>query len=149
MNAYKNASFAGIILYLFGIVLIIYGLANQGIEKNLDQEGLIAKGKVYELHVVEPYRQAMVEFTTTDGRTVKFLDKLFWNQDFEKYKVGQEVEVIYNPADPEGTATINDFFQRNTAPWWPFIVGLVVILVGWIMRKSMLKKAKIYEGQHK
>lgn len=147
MNAYKNASFVGIILYLFGIVLIVYGLYNLGIEKKLDKEGLTAKGIVYELNVVEPYRQAWVEFTTADGKKVHFLDKLFWNQDFEKYKVGQEVEVIYNPADPKGTATINEFFQRNTAPWWPFVVGLIVIFVGRIMRRSMRKKARNYEGQ--
>ncbi len=146
MNAYKNASYTGFILYLFGIVLIIYGLTNLGKEMNLDQKGLKTKGKVYDLNVVEPYRQAWVQFTTNEGRTVRFLDKLFWNQDFNKYTIGQEVEVIYDPANPEATATINEFFQRNTTPWWPFIVGLVVIFVGWIMRRIMLKKAKIYEG---
>ena len=147
MNAYKNASYAGIVLYLIGVVLIAYGLFNYGIEMDLDQKGQKATGTVYELAVTEPYRQAMVEFKTEEGKTVRFLDKLFWNQDFGKYKVGQQVEVIYDPANPEATATINDFFQRNSAPWWPFIVGLVVLLVGWIMRRTMLRKAKILDGQ--
>lgn len=135
------------ILYIFGIVLIVYGLANLGTEKELDQKGLKAKGKVYDLNVVEPYRQAWVEFKTNKGKTVRFLDKLFWNHEFETYKVGQEVEVIYNPDKPEQTATINNFFQRNTAPWWPFLVGLVIIIVGWFMRRIMLEKAKNYEEQ--
>lgn len=146
MNAYKNASYVGIVLFIIGLVLMVYGLANLGIENELDENGLKAKGTVYELNVVEPYRQAWVEFKTEEGETVKFLDKLFWNQDFETYKVGQEVEVIYNPEDPAATATINNFFQRNTAPWWPFIVGVVVMLVGIIMRRRMLKKAKKYEN---
>ena len=55
---------------------------------------------------------------------------------------GQKVEVLYDPANPIQTAVINDFFQRTTAPWWPVIVGGIVFLVGFIMRKIMLRKAK-------
>lgn len=109
MNGYRNASYVGIFLVLIGIGLIIYGLVNLGIEKKLTQKGLTTMGKVFDLNVVEPYRQAMVEFKTHDGRTVRFLDKLFWNVRFNKYKIGQEVVVIYDPSNPEGTATINDF----------------------------------------
>lgn len=56
MNAYRNASFVGIILVIIGIVLIVYGLVNLGMEKKLNQKGLITMGTVYELNVVEPYR---------------------------------------------------------------------------------------------
>jgi len=148
MNAYKNASYAGYALYFFGIVLILFGFGNLMIEQELDRNGVETTGTVFELEVNEPYRQAWVEFTA-DGQTVQFLDKLFWNQDFEKYQVGDQVSVIYEPADPQGTATINDFFQRNTAPWWPSILGLVVFFTGFFMRRSMLKKAEILEGQQK
>lgn len=89
----------------------------------------------------------MVEFKTQDGRTVRFLDKLFWNVRFNKYKIVQEVVFIYDPANPEVTATINDFFQRNTAPWWPFIVGIVVMLIGIVFRRRMKRKARIYDSQ--
>lgn len=37
---------------------------------------------------------------------------------------------------------INDFFQRATAPWWPVIVGGILFIVGFVLRKIMLKKAK-------
>jgi|GEM_PF-891853 len=147
MNAYKNASYAGFVLYLIGIVLILYGWTNLSREMELNKKGLTAKGYVFDLNVVEPYRQAWVKFKTDKGKTVRFLDKLFWSTVFNKYTVGQEVEVIYDPANPEKTATINEFFQRQTGPWWPVIVGLVVVLVGWIMRRIMLKKARMYEGQ--
>lgn len=147
MNAYRNASYAGFILYLIGIVVIIYGLVNLSTEKNLDKNGLKAKGTVFDLEVIEPYRRAWVEFKTDRGVAVRFLDKLYWNHSFNKYARGQVVDVIYDPADPVKTATINDFFQRNTAPWWPCIVGAIVLFVGWIMRRTMLRKAKAFDAQ--
>ncbi|WCL49631.1 DUF3592 domain-containing protein [Leptospira sp. GIMC2001] len=145
MNAYRNASYAGFVLYFIGIVLFIYGFANLSIELDLDEKGLKATGEVYDLEVTEPYRQAWVVFQTQDGKTVRFMDKLFWNQDFEKYTVGQKVEVLYDPANPNQTAVIDDFFQRTTAPWWPVIVGSIIILVGYVMRKVMLRKAAAFD----
>lgn len=142
MNGYRNASYVGFVLYMLGIVVVVYGLYNRGIEKKLDPKGLKAKGKVYDLTVIEPYRKAMVEFKNEKGKTIRFEDKLFWNHSFKKYTKGQEVEVIYDPADPIRTAVINEFFQRATAPWWPVIVGGILFLVGFIMRKIMLRKAK-------
>ncbi|WP_167883588.1 DUF3592 domain-containing protein [Leptospira ognonensis] len=141
MNGYRNASYVGFVLYLFGIVLLIYGFYNLSIEKDLDQKGLKTTGEVYDLEVTEPYRQAWVMFTTSEGKQIRFLDKLFWNHSFEKYKKGDQVEVIYDPASPHQTAVINHFFQRTTAPWWPVIVGAIVFLVGFFMRKIMLRKA--------
>ncbi|MDZ4726742.1 MAG: DUF3592 domain-containing protein [Leptospira sp.] len=142
MNGFRNASYVGFVLYMFGIILFMYGFYNLSIEKDLDQKGLKTTGEVYDLEVTEPYRQAWVIFKTEKGQTVRFLDKLFWNHSFEKYKKGQKVEVLYDPANPIQTAVINDFFQRTTAPWWPVIVGGIVFLVGFIMRKIMLRKAK-------
>lgn len=142
MNAFRNASYVGFVLYMLGLVTAGYGLYNLTIEKKLDQVGEKAQGKVYDLAVIEPYRKAMVEFKTSKGKTVRFEDKLFWNHSFEKYKKGQVVEVLYDPKDPIRTAVINEFFQRATAPWWPVIVGGIVFLVGFILRRIMLRKAK-------
>ena len=142
MNGFRNASYLGFVLYLIGLVVIGYGLYNLSIEKNLDKVGLKTKGKVFDLAVVEPYRKAMVEFKDAKGRTVRFEDKLFWNHSFQKYTKGQEVEVLYDPADPIRTAVINDFFQRATAPWWPVIVGGILFVVGFVLRKIMLRQAK-------
>jgi len=142
MNGFRNASYVGFVLYLIGLVVIGYGLFNLSIEKNLDEVGLKTKGKVYGLAVVEPYRKALVEFKDSKGKKVQFEDKLFWNHSFQKYTKGQEVEVLYDPADPIRTAVINDFFQRATAPWWPVIVGGILFIVGFVLRKIMLKKAK-------
>lgn len=145
MNGFRNASYAMFVLMLAGLVVIGYGLYNLSLEKEFDRKGEMAYGIVYELAVTEPYRQAMVQFATKDGKIVHFLDKLYWNHSFEKYKVGQQVSVIYDPADPEKTATIDEFFQRNTAPWWPVIVGGIAFFAGLILRISLLKKARQFD----
>jgi hypothetical protein len=113
MNGFRNASYVGFVLYLIGAVVIGYGLYNLSIEKNLDKVGLKTKGKVFDLAVVEPYRKAMVESKDAKGKTHRFEDKLFWNHSFQKYTKGQEVEVLYDPADPIRTAVINDFFSTR------------------------------------
>lgn len=146
MNGYKIASYFGFFFVLIGFILIAYGLVNMGVEMKLNQKGIKTIGKVYDLNVVPPYRQAMVEFTTNNGRTVRFVDKLFWNVQFNKYQIGQEVVVIYDPSNPEATAIINDFFQRNTMAGWPILLGVIVIILGLIYRRSMKRKAVFYES---
>ncbi len=147
MNAYKNASYVGFVLYLIGIIVIGYGLFNLHAEKVLDKTGIKTQGKVFDLMVIEPYRRAMVEFKDQNKKTIRFLDPLFWNHSFNKYKKGQQVEVIYDPDYPQKTAKINEFFQRQTTPWWPVIVGFMVFFVGWLMRRIMLKKAKAWDAR--
>ena len=145
MSAYKRASYVGFVLYFFAAILGLYGLYNFGEKVSLDERGITTQGEVLDLMVIEPYRRAEVKFETNDGQTVYFVDDLYWNQDFNAYQKGQQVEVIYDPADPQSTAVINDFFQRNTAPWWPVIVGAMVFLVGFIMRRVMLGKHERWE----
>ena len=64
MNAFKNASYVGFVLYLIGIVLILYGLSNLAEERELDEKGIITQGKVYDITVIEPYHRANVKFKT-------------------------------------------------------------------------------------
>lgn len=147
MNGYRNASYMGFVLVLIGLVVAAYGLYNLTIEWDLDKKGLKTQGEVFELEAIPPYNRAWVMFTTKSGETVRFLDKLYWNKYFNTYTIGQKVEVIYDPADPIQTATINDFFQRNTAPWFPVILGGIVALVGILMRRMLLRKAKRLDEQ--
>ncbi|MBI2258754.1 MAG: DUF3592 domain-containing protein [Flavobacteriia bacterium] len=149
MNAYRNVSYVGFVLLFIGLVLFGYGIYNLNIEKELDKVGVSTKGMVYELETIEPYKRAWVKFADQKGDTIRFLDKLYWNKSFEKYTIGQEVEVLYNPNDPMQTATINDFFQRNTAPWWPVVLGGIVSLIGLLLRRRMLKKAKKFDESYK
>nr|WP_279631088.1 DUF3592 domain-containing protein [Leptospira bouyouniensis] len=121
--------------------MCLYGFYHLTIEKQLDTKGKKTKGEVYALEITEPYRQAWVEFKTEKGQTIRFLDKLFWNHSFEKYKKGQKVDVLYDPENPIQTAVTNDFIQRTTVSWWPVIVGMIVIMVGFVFRKIMKRKA--------
>lgn len=147
MNAYRNASYVGFVLFLIGLVLVGYGIVNFKKEVKTDNIGLKATGKVFDFNVTVPYSQAWVEFKTEKGKSVRFLDKLMWNTHFQKYKIGQQVEVVYEPADPEKTARINEFFQRNIEPWFPVIIGGVLFLVGFVLRRIMLRKAKQFDEE--
>lgn len=148
-NSYKvAANVIGFFLFSASIVLIAYGLYNLKLEKDLDAVGIKAEGTVIDLAVVQPYRLAIVEFRTKDGQTIQFQDKLYWNWQFEKYKVGDKVDVIYDPKAPHQTAVINDFFQRNTAPWFPVIMGVVVALVAWITRKILHRKSERWQQKY-
>ena len=144
MGSYKRASYVGYVLYLFSFVLFAYGLVNLEKQLAFDEKGVLAQGMVYNLMAIEPYRRAEVKFKTKTGQSIQFIDKLYWLQDFKAYKKGDKVSVLYDPAAPQKTAMINDFFQRNTEPWWPVIVGCIVFLFGFVLRKIMLKKARAY-----
>lgn len=145
MNAYKNASYVGFVLYFFALVLFAYGFVNLSEKWNLDYKGEIVQGKIMNLMVIEPYHRAEVTFTTKQGQTLHFVDVLYWNKDLDTYKKGDVVPVIYDPAAPQQSAMINGFFQRNTAPFWPMMVSFIVWVFGFVMRRIMLKKARAYE----
>lgn len=142
MNAYKRVTFVGYVLFIASLVLLVYGLKNLLDERQLDQDGLITTGWVFELEDIPPYQRAWVKFESSTGDTVRFLDKLFWNKYFFKYKIGQELEVIYDPKNPILSATINEYFQRNTGPWFPVVLGAIVALVGLIVIRVYRRKAK-------
>lgn len=148
-NSYKvAATVISFFLFSASIVLVVYGLYNLKLEMDLDAVGIKTEGIVIDLAVVQPYRLAIVEFRTKDGQTIQFQDKLYWNWQFEKYKVGDKVEVIYDPKAPYQTAVINDFFQRNTAPWFPVIIGVVVAFVVWITRKILHRKSERWQQKY-
>lgn len=147
MNAYKIGSYIAFIFFIIAIVLIAYGITDFVKRKDFEKKAIITTGVVYDFCVTPPYKQALVEFTAQDGTKVIFVDKLFWNAEFNTYIIGQEVEVIYDPADPYKTAYINGFFQKNIAIWWPIILGIISVIAGIIMRISMLKKSKMFEDR--
>ena len=74
---------------------------------------ITVKGKVHDISKKGIYRSAIVKFTTKEGKRVIFISKLDVNVDLFDYKIGQEVEVIYAPKDPHGTASINTFAERK------------------------------------
>lgn len=147
MNAYRNASFVGIVLMLAGLGLSIYAGSFLREEMELNRKGIVVKGKVFEIEKRDFYRQPWVVFTTKRGEQVRFLSKLMADVSLFKYRVGQQVDVIYDPANPRRTAEINSFFERNTRQLWVGFLGVVLILVGFLFRLAMRRKARRYDAQ--
>lgn len=146
MNAYKSASFVGIVIFLFGIIIAIYGFSFLLEQNELEKNGIIVKGKVVDINKKAIYRSPFVRFKTKDGQTITFLSKLEVNVDLFKYKIGQEVEVIYHKDNPK-QAEINAFWERNVAQLYLGCFGVFLMLFGWFLRKRFLKKAKQYNAQ--
>lgn len=146
MNAYKNASFVGIVIFLAGIVITIYGFSFLLEQNDLQQNGIIVKGTVVDINKKDFYRAPFVRFTTKDNQTITFLSKLDVNVDLFTYKIGQEVDVIYHKDDPN-QAEINAFWERNVAQIYLGCLGIFLILFGFFLRKFLLKKAKKYAAQ--
>lgn len=66
----------------------------------------------------------VVRFQTEDGRTIEFESGLGSNM---PPKVGEEVEVFYDPARPEeARITVGSAFRRAK---WPFIIAAVFIAI--------------------
>jgi hypothetical protein len=143
MNAYKRVAFVGIVLFLFGVVISIYGFSFLLEENELSENGVIVKGKVVDINQKDIYRSPFVEFTTLEGEKITFLSPLDVNVDFFQYEIGDEVEVIYNKNNPKH-AQINAFWERNTAQMYLGFLGVFLMLFGLLFRRRMLRKAKRY-----
>lgn len=141
MSAYKRVAFVGIILFLFGVVITIYGFSFLLQENELSENGVIVKGKVVDINEKDFYRAPFIEFTTLEGEKIIFLSPLDVNVDFFDYKIGDEVEVIYNKNNPKH-AQINAFWERNTAQMYLGFVGIFLIFFGLLFRRRMLRKAR-------
>lgn len=147
MNAYKNASFVGIVLFLFGIVITGYGFSFLLEETDLTENGVKVKGKVVDINHKDFYRSPFVEFKTLEGKKYTFLSKLDVNVDFFQYEIGQEVGVIYHKDDPS-KAEIDAFWERNTAQMYLGFLGVFLMLFGIIFRRRMLRKARKYSQKY-
>ncbi len=143
MNAYKNASFIGIVIFFFGVVITGYGFSFLLEKEALDANGVRVKGTVISIEQKAIYRSPVVEFRTLEGKKVTFMSDVDINVDFFDYKVGQEVDVIYDKDKPR-KAKIDTFWQRNVAQVYLGCLGLFLMLLGWFLRRFFLKKAKKY-----
>lgn len=147
MNAYKRVAFVGIILFLFGAVIAIYGFSFLIEDNELSENGVIVTGKVIDINQKDIYRSPFVEFTTLEGEKITFLSPLDVNVDLFQYQIGDEVEVIYNKNNPKH-AQINAFWERNTAQLYLGFLGVFLMLFGLFFRRRMLKKAKKYASNY-
>ena len=146
MNVYKRVSFVGIVIIIFGLILFVYGFSFLMEKTDLDKNGIKVTGTVIDINQKDIYRSPFVEFTTKEGQKVTFLSRLDANVDLFQYTIGQEVEVIYHKDDPNN-CEINAFWERNAPQLVLGCFGFILLLVGIIVRRRFLKKAKRYSAQ--
>jgi hypothetical protein len=144
MNAYKTASFVGIVIALFGVVIAIYGFRFLLERNDLQKNGVRVKGKVIEIAENGPmYRMPVVEFKTLEGKKSMFQSRLQINKSMFTYMVGQEVNVMYMK-DNLKNAEIDAFWEQNFPQIFLGCFGVFLFLFGFILRGIFLRKAKKY-----
>jgi hypothetical protein len=143
MNAYKNAAYVGFVLSIFGVVITVYGFSFLLKLNELDANGVIVKGTVFQIEEKAIYRSPWVKFKTLEGKEYMFLSELEQNKDLFPYVIGQEVEVIYNKNNPQD-GRINAFWERNFGQIFLGIFGIFLIFFGFFVRWQFLRKAKKY-----
>lgn len=74
-------------------------------------------------------QRAVVQFATEDNKAPSFLASRF-----EKYEIGEQVPVIYNPADPQ-QAYVNSFLGLWAVSISSIIIGLSLALISLLFRK--------------
>ena len=67
MNAYKTASYVGFIILIFGMIIAIYGFSFLLKQNDLEANGIIVKGTVFEIEHKAIYRSPWVRFKTPEG----------------------------------------------------------------------------------
>lgn len=141
MNAYKRASFVGIVLFLFGIVIAMYGFSFLLQTNDLQKNGIIVQWKVVGIAEKAIYRSPIVEFVTNDDQKMTFKSRLEVNRYMFDYTIGQEVEVIYHKDDPTN-AEINAFREQYMPQIYLGSFGVFLMLLGIFLRWLFLRKAK-------
>lgn len=145
MNAYRNASFVGFVLMLFGLVIVGYGAYHLKDYWNLEENAVRTTGTVIEIGNNGPmYKFPIIEFTAQDGKTYRFKRDLELNMDFFDYTIGQTVNVIYDTSNPNN-ARLDQFWDKHFLHIFLGGFGVFLFLFGWIFRRIMLGKAKRYD----
>ena len=142
MNAYRNASYVGFVIMIFGAIITVYGFSFLLNQQELEANAVRVKGTVIELSSNGPmYLAPVVKFKTNEGREITFRSELDLNKSLNPYSVGQEVNVIYHKDNPT-KAKIDAFWEANFGQIFLGIFGLIVMLVGLIIRWSLMRKSR-------
>jgi hypothetical protein len=143
MFVYK---FVGTMVMLMGIgVGSLATLSSDTWEKlgiNYVENGILTTGTVIEINEKGIYRAPIVRFKANDGQTYTFLSQFDRNKDLFDLKIGQKIEIIYDPKKPR-KAQENTFWARYGPKVIPALIGGVIILVGLFTFTRGRKKIEI------
>lgn len=144
-TSYRRLSMVGIILMFIGIGLGIWGAKVLLKEHALTKKGIRTQGTVVSVHKNGIYRSPIVEFNTLEGERISFRSNFEYNLDLYPYKIGDVVPVIYEPNNPN-SAEIDAFWEHNFLYLFLIGLGMILLLVGFVVRFVFLKKARAYES---
>ena len=141
MGAYRAVSYVGIVIFLLGGVVAVYGLTFWLEVEDLKKNGIKAEGTVYEIGQKAIYRFPFVKFKTKEGKEIMFKSQLEVNMDLFQYKIGDKVTVIYHKDDPNNVR-IDGFWEKNIERLYLGVLGAIVMMVGLIVRWRFARKAR-------
>ncbi|WP_299454489.1 DUF3592 domain-containing protein [uncultured Microscilla sp.] len=141
MSAYRRVSYVGVVLFILGGGVAVYGFTFWQKTQNLKKNGIRTKGTVYEIGSKAIYRFPFVKFTTKKGEEIRFRSKLEVNVDLFNYKIGQEVDVIYHKYNPHN-ARIDKFWENNMAELYLTLLGVIIMFVGLMVRWFFIRKVR-------
>ena len=130
MFVYK---FVGTMVMIMG--LVTGSLATLGSDTwarlgiNVVENGVVTTGTVVGINEKGIYRAPIVRFKAADGREYTFLSQFDRNIDLFKLKVGEKIEIIYDPQRPQ-RAQENSFWGRYGPRVIPAGMAGIMILVG-------------------
>jgi hypothetical protein len=121
-----------LVLLVVGGGIVWFGLYIRGNMQATIATMIPAEGRVVALETRErPGKQStyrpIVEFVSETGQSVRFTDSTGSNP--PAHRVGDTVEVLYDPATPE-FAMVNSFFNIHGVSLIPLIVGGAFTLFG-------------------
>ncbi|OJJ21495.1 hypothetical protein BKI52_13195 [marine bacterium AO1-C] len=141
MGAYRAVSYVGVVIFILGGIVAVYGFTFWQSTQNLKKNGIRVEGTVFEIGSKAIYRFPFVKFTTKKGEEIRFKSRLEVNMDLFKYKVGDKVTVIYHKDDPRN-ARIDKFWEQNMPELYLAILGAIVMFVGLFVRWTFARKAR-------
>jgi hypothetical protein len=122
-NKAMKSLFGSMIFLVVGVVLLAIAAPLYFTEQAFLTHSIMATGTVVDFRVDEtedpPSYCPIVEFSTQDGRTVRFNTEVCTSPSSKK--IGDPVEVIYDPRNPKSVQTASFWGEYI----WPLALGLV------------------------
>ncbi len=123
--------FIGFLFFLIGIVVLISGIVQVFKVRRQIAGSVKAPGKVFGMGRINGQRGYLycpqVEFRASNAQTYKFQSEV--GSQPPAYKIGQSVQVVYEPADPN-QAEIDSFMAMWFMPGCMVLFALVFSMLG-------------------
>ena len=133
-----------IISFIIGLGFLIVGLRKRQTGNWFLNQGKVTKGKVTDVIMKretgsnsykQTYYYPVVYFETSDGQAVS--QELDYGTTFNEYAKGKEVEIVYDPADPQ-KCQLNSRPVLVYTPWLFMAFGFILLTVGVLLQFELL-----------